>query len=418
MDEKQKIEESHFLISCRQFMIGLSLTGCYPWSIPRNWDKRPRFVIWPIIIMLFVLLLNVVMAVYLLYHYLQAITRANDKLDVTLHMLSNVQYLFVAFLALPLNAYTNRHLYDCVVALDRILLPSTYPRIIQIKKHILGQASLLIAAVVVMYYLKIYPAIGLYDTLFGIKIPGAPWMFFMQFILTNAMFSRLASVCAFCFLGLTSAVQFRACYQQIKEHVDVELTDLSSINTALHRHLELSRIHAHLDTVFAPATLFYCTTDVTILIFLLNFVLNFKMDTALGLYSMDRVEHRFISLIGGIGSVMLLLIKVGVSCYLHDQAHSVVPILYRLLHRMENSAVEQEERSKTKGWRALCTLTVQRLRDFPIEFSGWGLFTLDKQLIATIVGLSVSYLLVMSEMGKKDATICNCTAIACARTSG
>ncbi|XP_055348435.1 uncharacterized protein LOC129595448 [Paramacrobiotus metropolitanus] len=242
-------------------------------------------------------------------------------------------------------------------------------------------------------------------------------MFIMQFILTNAMFSRLASVCAYCFLGLTNALQFGECTKQLQHWhepsvcASEQLTDLIGIEWVLHRHQELSRIHAQMDAIFAPATLFYCTTDVTMLIFLLNFVFNFKMDTALGLYSMDREEHRFLFLIGGIGSVLLLLIKVGVSCFLHDQAHSVVPILYRLLHSMENSAVTLVEERSTKRWKALCTLTVQRLRDYPIEFSGWGLFTLNKQLIVTIVGLSVSYLLVMSEMVKKDAHICNGTSI-------
>ncbi|XP_055339951.1 uncharacterized protein LOC129589293 isoform X2 [Paramacrobiotus metropolitanus] len=139
--------------------------------------------------------------------------------------------------------------------------------------------------------------------------------------------------------------------------------------------------------MFEPATLLFTGGDIVSVIFMISTVLIHKIEAPLGLYLTDNINHTVVYCAGA------------TACGILTAANGVIPTLYRM---QELSNIPPNVERKIK-------VAIGRLNHNPIQITGWGLFTLDKTFVLTVLGFLVTYLVLIGQLGNDEANQCFCS---------
>ncbi|XP_055347481.1 uncharacterized protein LOC129594723 [Paramacrobiotus metropolitanus] len=104
---------------------------------------------------------------------------------------------------------------------------------------------------------------------------------------------------------------------------------------------------------------------------------------------MDRVMYCFCAYC----NLLWLLFRTVSAAYVHIKAHSVTVILNTILEETDRCDVALE--MQIRG-------TLRRLRDCPVVFTAWNIFTMNVEFIVSMFGILVTYILFIYETNPKD----------------
>ncbi|XP_055339950.1 uncharacterized protein LOC129589293 isoform X1 [Paramacrobiotus metropolitanus] len=151
--------------------------------------------------------------------------------------------------------------------------------------------------------------------------------------------------------------------------------------------------------MFEPATLLFTGGDIVSVIFMISTVLIHKIEAPLGLYLTDNINHTVVYCAGATACGILTAVRVSMAIFLQNEANGVIPTLYRM---QELSNIPPNVERKIK-------VAIGRLNHNPIQITGWGLFTLDKTFVLTVLGFLVTYLVLIGQLGNDEANQCFCS---------
>ncbi|OWA53154.1 hypothetical protein BV898_17588 [Hypsibius exemplaris] len=124
------------------------------------------------------------------------------------------------------------------------------------------------------------------------------------------------------------------------------------------------------------------------------FISGGQMEAPMGHFVTLTATDSAFYIISTIGAVVVLLSVLAVTSYLSYQAGSCIPELHTVLENLRNS---QEVEKKIGS-------ALQRLRDNPVTLTGWGVISLNRSFILTVLGVMTTYLVVVVQISSKTST--------------
>ncbi|OQV12933.1 hypothetical protein BV898_12854 [Hypsibius exemplaris] len=372
------------------FHIIMRTFGTYP-----NYNKRTRPLAY--LTLLTVLLIFLLFLAQLTFMFLQAIVHQPIITVLEIHVISHSSFVLATILGMVIFTLRSKRLQCITSAIaqpdssldktDQFLLKLCCHFTGSFLFHILGQfATVLTVKVTAIYSLS--------DSFFGLQVPAALLSSGMIIILTLAIAIRATH------LGITAlscgilGIRFRRLTLSLKHHRDGKFTQ--SLDDHLKQHYYLSHLVHELDEVLAPSSLIFLASDIVVVTTLISyFISESVIEAPLGLFVTQGLPDRVTYIMYGIGAVGMLVTRVTASAFLNDQAQSIVPELYEILH-MQGSQDSNLRMEKSVN------VTLQRLRDIPVGLTGWDLFVLNKNFILTVLGLLATYLVVVVDISSKN----------------
>ncbi|XP_055347344.1 uncharacterized protein LOC129594620 [Paramacrobiotus metropolitanus] len=248
------------------------------------------------------------------------------------------------------------------------------------------------------------------EVIFGFEFYSVYGLVLQTALLHGISAVALAFSGSFVILAVTLGSAFRQIGYEYEAHYRMYKTDridfqelTAGITKGRHEHLALSDIVRRLDTIYAPSSLVSLILEVLLVVILVDIVIGVTPSKIGYMFTNNTTDLLLCSLMA-LANLFLLIQRITAAAYTHTQAHSVVVIL---------RTMSEELGSKIDGLEVLINRTMRRIHDCPVVFTAGNIFTLNTELILSVSGILITYVLVLYEMNSKDdrhyMLPCNCT---------